>query len=94
MIVGYLQNGYLDEAVKFFHEMPERDVVSWNKMNVGYVKSGHFYEALALFREMLLTDMKPSLETFPCALLACVKLAALGLGKFTTNVHNYRWISI
>jgi len=52
MVVGYLQNGYPNEVVNHFQEMPERDVVSWNTMLVGYVQSGNCYEALALYQEM------------------------------------------
>jgi pentatricopeptide repeat protein len=52
MVAGYLQNGYPNEAVNHFQEMPERDVVSWNTMHVGYVQSGNCYEALALYQEM------------------------------------------
>jgi pentatricopeptide repeat protein len=52
MVAGYLQNGYPNEAVNHFQEMPKRDVVSWNTMLVGYVQSGNCYEALALYQEM------------------------------------------
>ena len=37
MIVGYAQNGHVDDAMNLFVEMTERDVVSWTSMIAVYV---------------------------------------------------------
>lgn len=52
MISGYAQKGNLDEALKLFQNIPDRNIVSWNAMIAGYAKNGHIDEALKLFEKM------------------------------------------
>jgi len=52
MIAGYAQNGFIDEALKLFIEMPCRDVVVWKTMAAGYAQNGLVDEGLKLFNEM------------------------------------------
>lgn len=47
-----MQYACLDEALEFFHKMPERNVVSWTTMIVGYAQNGRVREALEIFRRM------------------------------------------
>ena len=54
MIAGFTHTGYVDQALKLFNEMPQRDVVSWNTMISEFVQNGHCEEALHLFHQMQL----------------------------------------
>ncbi|BFG32979.1 hypothetical protein CerSpe_192530 [Prunus speciosa] len=38
MIDGYMKNGKVDDAVKLFEQMPQRDAVSWTILIGGFVK--------------------------------------------------------
>ncbi|XP_038970939.1 pentatricopeptide repeat-containing protein At4g18840-like [Phoenix dactylifera] len=49
---GYVKLGALDDARKFFDEMPQRDTVSWTTLLAGYVNAGLLEEACNLFDEM------------------------------------------
>ena len=52
MILGYAQNGGVDEAYKLFEKMLERNLVSWTAMITGYAQDGHVDEALKLFKKI------------------------------------------
>ncbi|BFG32980.1 hypothetical protein CerSpe_192540 [Prunus speciosa] len=45
MIDGYMKNGKVDDAVKLFEQMPQRDAVSWTILIGGFVKKGQFEQA-------------------------------------------------
>eukprot|EP01018_Ginkgo_biloba_P005078 Gb_12201 [translate_table: standard] len=90
MIVGYAQNGHVDEALKIFHEMQlvgvEPNVISWTAVIAACAQNGHVNEALKLFRQMQLVAMKPNLFTITSVLPTCSFLAALQKGK---EIHGY-----
>ena len=52
MILGYAQNGRVDEAYKLFEKIPKRNLVSWTAMITGYAQDGRVDEALKLFKKM------------------------------------------
>lgn len=52
LISGYLKMGRLEDAVRVFDHMVERDVVSWTSMVDGYCKIGRIVDASGLFRRM------------------------------------------
>ncbi|XP_050209077.1 pentatricopeptide repeat-containing protein At1g53600, mitochondrial [Mercurialis annua] len=52
MISGYLKVGRLEEAIRVFEGMVEKDVVSWSCMVDGYCKKGRVSEARELFDRM------------------------------------------
>nr|GMD87574.1 pentatricopeptide repeat-containing protein At1g53600, mitochondrial [Ipomoea batatas] len=52
LINGYLKNGKLEEAVRVFESMVEKDVVSYSSMVDGYCKNGNVTEARKLFDVM------------------------------------------
>eukprot|EP01018_Ginkgo_biloba_P008630 Gb_28771 [translate_table: standard] len=82
---GYAQNGHVNEALKLFQQMPERDVVSWTTMIAGYAQNGYFDKALNHFRRMQLTGVETNSDTFTSVLPACANLVSLHYGK---EVHE------
>ncbi|XP_038716902.1 pentatricopeptide repeat-containing protein At1g53600, mitochondrial [Tripterygium wilfordii] len=52
LLNGYLKEGRLEEAVRIFKGMGERDVVSWSSMVDGYCKDGRIIDARELFDRM------------------------------------------
>ncbi|CAK9148812.1 unnamed protein product, partial [Ilex paraguariensis] len=52
LINGYLKMGKLDQAVRVFEGMMEKDVVSWSSMVDGYCRNGRLGEARVLFDRM------------------------------------------
>ncbi|XWS36938.1 hypothetical protein CRYUN_Cryun19dG0000600 [Craigia yunnanensis] len=75
LIVVYSSHGKLDRASWLFHQMPERDVVSWNSIISGHCKHP---EALVYFKQMESGGTLPDSITFVAILSAC---AHLGLVK-------------
>jgi pentatricopeptide repeat protein len=67
----YAKCGGIEDAIKMFEKMPERDLVSWNTMIVGYAQHGCGKEALQLFEEMQEAGMRPDHITFVGVLSAC-----------------------
>ncbi|KAM3270852.1 pentatricopeptide repeat-containing protein [Capsicum chacoense] len=71
LIDMYGKCGSVDAAGELFHEMPERDLVSWNSVIVGYASHGLATKALALFEQMKSSGLKPDCITFVGVLSAC-----------------------
>ncbi|CAN0858105.1 Pentatricopeptide repeat-containing protein At4g02750, partial [Linum grandiflorum] len=65
------QCGSINEARDAFHEIAERDVVSWNTMIHGYARHGFGKEALSLFESMKTDDIRPDDVTMVGVLSAC-----------------------
>ncbi|KAJ7299040.1 hypothetical protein O6H91_Y317700 [Diphasiastrum complanatum] len=70
-----------EAACRVFHNMSERDVVSWNTMIMGHVKCENGEKALELFWHMQQGLVQPNSVTFVAALNACASVAALNEGK-------------
>ncbi|CAK9148815.1 unnamed protein product [Ilex paraguariensis] len=52
LLNGYLKMGRLDQAIRVFEGMVEKDVVSWSSMVDGYCRNGRLGEARVLFDRM------------------------------------------
>ncbi|KAL1813009.1 hypothetical protein ACET3Z_023074 [Daucus carota] len=52
LISGYVKMGKLEEAVRVFEGMGEKNVVTWSSMLDGYCKEGRISEARELFNRM------------------------------------------
>ncbi|PSR89402.1 Pentatricopeptide repeat-containing protein [Actinidia chinensis var. chinensis] len=76
IIATFMKIGEIDIAKKVFHNIPTRDVVSWNSMIGGYVKNARFEEALRIFQEMLSSNCEPDGFTFASVLTGCARLGA------------------
>ncbi|EEF50097.1 pentatricopeptide repeat-containing protein, putative [Ricinus communis] len=81
----YAKCGRLDNSMKLFMELPNRNEVTWNTMIVGYVQSGDGDKALSLYKNMLECQVQASEVTYSSVLRACASLAAMELG---TQIHS------
>ncbi|XP_010530957.1 PREDICTED: pentatricopeptide repeat-containing protein At2g17210 isoform X2 [Tarenaya hassleriana] len=52
LIDMYSKSGDIDSASRVFHEMSDRNIVSWNSILSGFVRNERYNEALLLYRMM------------------------------------------
>lgn len=77
----YGKCGDIVEANKFFNEMPERDVVSWNTMIMTLAIHGYGKEALNIFNQFKNVGMVPNEITFVGVLSACSHIGLVVEGQ-------------
>lgn len=79
----YAKTGLLDDAVRVFDEMPERDAVVWNCMVTAYARAGRAAETLELFRraQVEVVNMARDLRAVPSVLNVCGKEGELMKGR-------------
>ena len=81
LLDGFLRDGEVKEALNFFHQMRDPNVVSWSTVISGLVQLGFFSEALELFRSMQSTETTPNVFTFSSVLKASSGLADFDQGR-------------
>lgn len=64
-------------AEKLLHQLPVRDVVTWNTVIGGLVKNGRFETALSTFKHMLSSNIQPDEYSFSSAISSCARLGML-----------------
>uniref|UniRef100_A0A803LTS2 Uncharacterized protein n=1 Tax=Chenopodium quinoa TaxID=63459 RepID=A0A803LTS2_CHEQI len=91
LIDMYAKCGRIDMAEELFHEMPKRDLVSWNSLIIGYADHGNANMALMLFERMKDQCIKPDHITFIGILSACshAGLVAKGREHFAGMQHKF-----
>ncbi|KAG9447187.1 hypothetical protein H6P81_013315 [Aristolochia fimbriata] len=67
----YAKCGDIDAALRLFHEMPKRDLVSWNSTIAACAVHGFCEKALFLFEQMRSEGLVPDDITFVGVLCAC-----------------------
>ncbi|XP_051202909.1 pentatricopeptide repeat-containing protein At2g22410, mitochondrial [Lolium perenne] len=72
----------LRDARRFFDEMADRNVVSWNTVIGGYAQDGDTGEACSLFREMRRQGLLADEFTLVSLLLVCSSQGNLQVGRF------------
>lgn len=77
LINMYGKCGNLEEAVKIFNKMMDRDVITWTAMIAVYAHQGHSKEALQIFQEMLIVGEIPNKVTFLGIIDACASSKVL-----------------
>ncbi|PKU84502.1 Pentatricopeptide repeat-containing protein [Dendrobium catenatum] len=84
----YAKCGMMEDALKVFQGMGNKDVVSWMQCSViaGYAQHGHGHEALDVFRKMQLAGSNPNSVTNISLLSACASVGALSQ---VMEVHAY-----
>ncbi|KAJ8747469.1 hypothetical protein K2173_008766 [Erythroxylum novogranatense] len=87
----YGRCGSIEDCKQTFHEMHERNLVTWNAMINGYAHQGCANMAITLFDQMSL-EVVPNYVTLVCVLSACSKGGAveLGLKIFESMRDRYR----
>ncbi|KAJ4950106.1 hypothetical protein NE237_026938 [Protea cynaroides] len=88
----YSKCGSLDDAMKVFQKMGERDVTAWSTMIGGYAVHGFGDKALAMFAEMKRAKVRPNCVTFTSVLCACSHsgLVEEGCKNFESMWSDYR----
>ncbi|KAK9109598.1 hypothetical protein Sjap_017658 [Stephania japonica] len=86
LVTMYAKCGSLDDALRTFETLSDKDSITWSAMITGYAQSGDSSKALRLFSEMHFGGLSPSEFTVVGVLNACSDLGALGEGL---QVHNY-----
>lgn len=71
LINMYSRCGLIDRSVKVFHEMPERNVVTWTALINGLAVHGRSREALKVFDAMKESGLRPDGALFIGVLVAC-----------------------
>ncbi|KAL5707210.1 hypothetical protein ACHQM5_025288 [Ranunculus cassubicifolius] len=84
LIDMFAKCGKIDDALKTFEEMPQRNIVSWNTMISAFSFNGRAKEAVSLFECMLKEDgggIRPDHITFVGVLSACVHAGLIDEGR-------------
>ncbi|KAI5061660.1 hypothetical protein GOP47_0024165 [Adiantum capillus-veneris] len=77
----YCKCGDVSEARRVLQELPCRNVISWNALVAGYVQEGEAEQALNCLELMQHEGIFPDAVTYACALKACARIKASGMGK-------------
>ncbi|KAK2991766.1 hypothetical protein RJ640_015500 [Escallonia rubra] len=80
----YCRCSSLCEASHCFHDMTQRDLITWNTLIAGYEKAEP-NESLYLFSQMESGGFSANCFTFTSVIAACANLAVLGCGQ---QVHG------
>lgn len=77
----YSKCGSLDEAVKLFDIINEKDVVVWSSIIAGYGIHGLGIKAIETFKHMIQSSVNPNNVTFVSVLSACSHSGLVSQGK-------------
>ncbi|TXG52922.1 hypothetical protein EZV62_022091 [Acer yangbiense] len=83
--VMYCKEGMIEEAISLFHQMPKRNIISWNCIIAGLAHKGSFL-ALEYMCMMHKEGLKLDEFALPCGLKACSYFNLLAMGK---QIHCY-----
>ncbi|KAM6546930.1 hypothetical protein CsatB_027666 [Cannabis sativa] len=91
IIEMYAKCGCIDIALKLFHQMTKKDVISWSTMISGLAHNGEACKAIELFRDMERSKVKPNGITLLGLLSACVHggFWSEGLSFFESMTRDY-----
>lgn len=77
----YCRCGYLTEAKRYFHEMVDRDLITWNTL-ISELERSDSSEALLMFQRFESQQgFVPNCYTFTSLVAACANIAALNCGQ-------------
>nr|POE90431.1 pentatricopeptide repeat-containing protein [Quercus suber] len=71
LINMYSKCGDLEDSIKVFHRMSQRNSVSWNSLIAAFARHGDGSKALEMYDEMRLEGIQPTDVTFLSLLHAC-----------------------
>ncbi|KAM1065539.1 hypothetical protein ACFX2B_020837 [Malus domestica] len=67
----YMKLRFMEDALKVFEEMPERNLASLNAVITGFLRNGYCREALRLFKNVGVGGFKPNSVTIASMISAC-----------------------
>ncbi|KAK8494994.1 hypothetical protein V6N13_100035 [Hibiscus sabdariffa] len=76
----------LDDSIRFFHQMPEKNWVSWSAVITGCVQNDKFIKGVELFKEMQRECIGVSQSTYASIFRSCAGFSAFWLG---TQLHGH-----
>ncbi|KAK9293240.1 hypothetical protein L1049_021231 [Liquidambar formosana] len=71
LINMYSKCGNLEDSIKVFTQMPQRNSISWNSSIAAFARHGDGSRALQLYEEMRIGGVEPTDVTFLSLLHAC-----------------------
>jgi pentatricopeptide repeat protein len=77
----YAKCGYLDQALKLFDTMHQRNIVSWTAMITGFSQNLRLPEALETFCQMRNAGESPNQFAFSSVVRACASLGWIEIGR-------------
>ncbi|KAF8703403.1 hypothetical protein HU200_032206 [Digitaria exilis] len=86
LLVMYTKCGRVDSALKVFHQIDEKDHISWNSMLSCYIQNDLYAEAIDFFGEMLQHGFQPD---HACVVSLSSALGHLGWLNNGREVHAY-----
>lgn len=94
LINMYSKCGNLEESIKAFRRMPQRNSVSWNSIIAAFARHGDGLKAIQLYEEMLLEGVEPTDVTFISLLHACSHVGLIDKGmEFLESMSKFRHIN-
>ncbi|KAI3510064.1 hypothetical protein L1887_25591 [Cichorium endivia] len=94
LLLFYSETGKLNDMIRLFEEMPDKDLISWNTLISGYIQEGEYLGALKVFDKMLQRQRIVNHVTFASALSACSNPQLLAESQilhalvFTSGFHG------
>lgn len=88
LINMYSKCGELEDSVKVFSRMPQRNSISWNSMIAAFARHGDGSKALQLYEEMKMDGVQPTDVTFLSLLHACSHVGFVERGMEFLNSMN------
>ncbi|KAK9726087.1 hypothetical protein RND81_05G189500 [Saponaria officinalis] len=81
----YSKCNLIDKALDVFHQIRDKNVISWTSIITGLRQNNRSFEAIFLFRQMKIS-LNPNSITLISVLSACGRIGALMCGK---EIHAY-----
>ncbi|KAI3686588.1 hypothetical protein L1987_80268 [Smallanthus sonchifolius] len=80
--------GFIEDAVKVFDKMPQRNLVTWNSLISGLSDNGFYRESVDLFMELLVSEdsLVPDVATLVTLLPVCAAEKDVLLGKMVQSL--------
>ncbi|XP_015571628.2 pentatricopeptide repeat-containing protein At3g24000, mitochondrial [Ricinus communis] len=86
LITMYMKSGFVQDGIRVFDTMTNRDLVSWNALLSGFYDFETSDQGLRIFCQMLMEGLVPNLYTFVGVLRSCSSLLNVWFGK---QVHAH-----
>ncbi|KAL7235172.1 hypothetical protein ACSBR1_018628 [Camellia fascicularis] len=80
LINMYSKCGDLEDSIKIFKQMPQRNSISWNSMIAAFARHGNGSKCLQLYEDMKLEGVEPTDITFLSLLHACSHVGLVDKG--------------